>query len=262
MRRNTYDQSGRQCSTSSSSSGLLTGLVSLVGGVGLGAGLLYLLDPEQGEKRRRRMYSTAADLASTAGGAMGNVGSTLGSALGSARDYASEKWDDVRGYASDTADDAGRYASKRASGAASGIRGFFGDRTDDARKFIQRQTFGETREEHRLGVTICALGSMALGAAIMYTLDPTMGASRRRYAREKAGEMASGASEYARQASDAIRTGIDQAKDKVSSMTSGSGSGSTTAAGGANQTNTGQQIPPSGYASTASTYNPSNPTRM
>src|SRR3954465_9599601 len=118
MRRNTYDQSGRQCSTSSSSSGLLTGLVSLVGGVGLGAGLLYLLDPEQGEKRRRRMYSTAADLASSArdsaSGAVGGLGSSLGSALSSARDYASEKWDDVRGYAGDTADDAGRYASKRA----------------------------------------------------------------------------------------------------------------------------------------------------
>jgi len=257
MRRNgSTSQSGQECS---SSSGLLTGLVSLVGGIGLGAGLLYLLDPDQGEKRRQRLRSSASDLASSArgyaGDALGNVGGAVGNALSSARDYASDKWDDVRGYASDSADDARSYASKQARNASSGIRGFFGHRTDDARKFIQRQTFGETREEHRLGVTMCALGSMALGAAIMYALDPTMGGSRRRFAKEKASELASGASDYARHASDAIRAGIDQAKDKVSSMTGSgsdstpmSGSRSTTVPGGATQTNTGQQIPPSGYA--------------
>jgi hypothetical protein len=254
MRRNGYTtQSGQECS---SSSGLLTGLVSLVGGVGLGAGLLYLLDPDQGEKRRQRLMNNASGLASSAGGALGNVGGVVGNALSSARDYASDKWDDVRGYASDSADDARSYASKQARNASSGIRGFFGDRTDDARKFVQRQTFGETREEHRLGVTMCALGSMALGAAIMYALDPTMGSSRRRFAREKATELASGASDYARHASDAIRAGIDQAKDKVSNMTAGSGSDSTVG-GGATQTNTGQQVPPSGYASTRI-----NPTSM
>src|SRR6266496_13287 len=106
--------------------------------------------------------------------------------------------------------DAGSYASRQMSRAQR-----------QARDFIQRQTFGETRWEHRMGVTMCALGSMALGAALMYTFDPAMGRERRRYVKEKAGNLASEASNYTRQASDAIRSGVEQVKEKVGGMTAG-----------------------------------------
>jgi len=208
MRRN--NQSSQECS---SSSGLLTGLMSLVGGVGIGAGILYLLDPDKGERRRHDLLSGASDLASSAkdyaGEAFGSVGSAVSSALGSARDYAGEKFSSARDYADDAMGDAGSYASKG-----------WGRARRQARDFIQRQTFGETRNEHRLGVTLCAIGSMALGAAVMYAFDPASGRNRRRYIREQAGNLGSQASEYAHQASQAIRSGIDQAKEKVG-MTSG-----------------------------------------
>ena len=46
MRRNGQSgESGYECSTSS---GLLSTMLALAGGVGIGAGLLYLLDPESG----------------------------------------------------------------------------------------------------------------------------------------------------------------------------------------------------------------------
>jgi len=181
---------------SSSSSGWLAGLLSLVGGVGIGAGLLYLLDPDKGQKRRNQLMSSASDLASTAkdyaGDALGSIGSKVGDALGSARDYASDKMHGVSGYAR--------------------------DRADDVRGFAQKQVFGETRAEHRVGVTICALSSMALGAALMYAFDPASGKNRRRYVRDKAGEFASSATDYARQAGDAIKTGVGQVRDRVSNM--------------------------------------------
>ena len=107
--------------------------------------------------------------------------------------------------------DAGGYASKQMSRAQR-----------QARDFIQRQTFGETRSEHRMGVTLCALGSMALGAALMYVFDPSMGRGRRRYVKEQAENLASEAGTYARQAGDAIRSGVEQVKEKVSGTTSGS----------------------------------------
>jgi hypothetical protein len=207
---------------SSSSSSLITGLVSLAGGVGIGAGLLYLLDPDKGAKRRQQMLDRASGLASSAKGYAGetfdNVGSALSSALGSARDYAGEKLsgarDYARDYAGDAMSDAGSYASKQMRRAQR-----------QARDFIDRQTFGETHAQHRMGVTICALGSMALGAALMYVFDPAMGRGRRRYVKEQAENLASEAGNYARQAGDAIRTGVEQVKEKVSGGTTSGGAG-------------------------------------
>jgi hypothetical protein len=203
-------------------------LVSLTGGVGIGAGLLYLLDPDKGVKRRQQMLEGASDLASHArdyaGEALGSVGSVMGGALSSARDFAGEKLGRAKDYASDAMSGAGDYANEGMSRA----QRYALARKRDARDFIQRQTFGETRAEHRLGVTICALGSMALGAAQMYALDPSMGRGRRRMMRERAETLASDAGTYAKQASDAIRSGIETAKDKVSEMMPGTTSSTAT----------------------------------
>lgn len=196
----------------SSGSGWLAGLFSLVGGVGIGAGLLYLLDPDKGQKRRNQILSSASDLASHAkdyaGDAFGSIGSKVGDVLGSARDYASEKMHGVSGYAR--------------------------DRADDVRGFAQKQVFGETREQHRLGVTICALSSMALGAALMYAFDPKSGKNRRRYVRDKAGEFASSATDYAKQAGDAIKNGVGQVRDRVSSTPKSGNESQTQSVGSTN----------------------------
>lgn len=202
----------RECS---SSSGIAKAIASLVGGIGIGAGLLYLLDPDKGVKRRQQLMAGASDLASNAkdyaGDALGNMGSVVGGAISSAKDFASEKLGMARDYATEHVGGAGDYANQGLSYAQKlALRG-----RNQARDFIQRQTFGETRAEHRLGVTLCALGSMAMGAALMYALDPTLGRSRRRYVREQAGNLASHAGDYARQAGDMIRQGIDTAKEKA-----------------------------------------------
>jgi hypothetical protein len=229
MRRNGYTNEA-ECSRSS---GLMNTVISLAGGVGIGAGLLYLLDPDKGVKRRQQLMESASDLASSAGEKLGHIGSTVGSALGSAGEYAGEKLGQARDYAGEALSGASDYASDYASGGISRARKLARQQRQHARDFIQRQTFGETRAEHRLGVTICALGCMALGAGLMYVLDPTMGRGRRRMMRERAESLASDASSYAHQAKEAIRGGIESAKDKVGDMTSGmTGSSGTTSSAG------------------------------
>ena len=68
MRRNGHygeAQAGEgKAERTSSRSGWLGGLLTLVGGVGIGAGLLYILDPDKGKKRRNQILSGAGDLAS------------------------------------------------------------------------------------------------------------------------------------------------------------------------------------------------------
>lgn len=219
MRRNGSDCGSR------SSSGWLSGILSLAGGVGLGAGLLYLLDPDQGAKRRKMIARRASDLASSArdyaGESYDSLSGTIGDALSSAGHYASEKFGAARDYAGEKLGAAGDYASDKygamsdyASGASRGARGYARDRYGDALAFAQKQVFGETRAEHRLGVTICALSSMALGAALMYAFDPASGRNRRRQVAEKATDLYNHAGDYARQAGDAIKSGYNQVVEK------------------------------------------------
>jgi len=241
MRRTNMES--RECSTSSSA--WLSGLMSLAGGVGIGAGLLYLLDPEQGEKRRRNIASGARSLGS-------NIAGSTSDWLTSAGDYASDTASSAnrsaRRMASRGADEAGGMLSG-IGGALGSVRGFVGDklggvsdyasdRYENAKGYLQDQLCEETRMQHRVNVGICALSSMALGAALMYVFDPTMGSSRRRTAMDKASDLASQAGDYASQAGGYVKEQasnlssqaggmMNQAKDKVTSMASNLTSGSS-----------------------------------
>jgi len=222
----------RECSTSSA---WLSGLMSLAGGIGIGAGLLYLLDPEQGERRRQNIASRARG--------MGN------SLAGTASDWLTSAGD----YASDTARGASKSARRMASrgadeaggmlgGAMDSVRGFVSDKLggvsdyasdkyENARAYMQEQVCGETAARHRLNVGLCAISSLALGAALMYVFDPSMGSSRRRVAMDKAGDLASQAGDYASQAGGYVKEQasnlasqagdvMNQAKEKVTSVAS------------------------------------------
>ena len=253
--RRSYSQSGYECptpqssmysrrSSSSSSSAWLTGLMSLAGGVGLGAGLLYLLDPDEGEKRRRNISRGARNFGH-------NIAETASDWLTSAGDYAS---DTAHGASKSTRRMAHRGADEATGmigGALSTVRGFVGDKLsgvsdyasekyEGTKGYFQDRLGRETQVEHRVSMGICALSSMAIGAALMYVFDPTMGRSRRRTAADAAGNLASQAGEYATQAGGYVKEqastlasqagdAMNQAKDKVtgmaSNLTSGSNSG-------------------------------------
>jgi hypothetical protein len=232
----------------------MSALMSLAGGVGIGAGLLYLLDPDQGQKRRRNIVSGARHLGE-------NIADTASDWLTSAGEYASETahgaGKSTRKFASRQADE----ASGLIGGALSSVRGMVGDklsgagdyaseRYETAKGYLQDRLGRETRMEHRINVGICALSSMALGAALMYVFDPTMGRSRRRVAMDTASDMASRAGDYASQAGEYVKDqashlasqagdAMSQAKDKVTGMATNLTSGSSSSG-----TSSGASCPP------------------
>src|SRR2546421_501088 len=164
----------------------------LVGGALLGAAAMYLLDPDSGQRRRRRVADTASD------------------AWESSRDYLSEGIDNVRDRASGVASQIGNRASDYADSSSwrnLGSRLFghvrdwgnqavdlakdytpdFGSYSKKARrtaKNMRRSLSGDTG----FGTTSLvgtAATCCAIGAVTMYFFDPVKGRGRRAVCEDK-----------------------------------------------------------------------------
>jgi hypothetical protein len=160
------------------------GAFSLIAGTGIGAALMYQLDPEAGQERRAHLRSTAAHAAERSGDVLHN-----------AWDMASEKLSPL----------AERAAEMGSSGmsAASSLGARLAERADDTAHSMHRSARRQMRhardaasgwfghEEQRsyvpsAGTALSAMGALALGVGAMYLLDPTDGARRRAMMRDKA----------------------------------------------------------------------------
>jgi hypothetical protein len=205
-----------------SSAGFLGAGLALAGGAALGAGLLFLLDPDKGRQRRRGIMRGVSSLGSTVGSSLSHLGSSIADTAsswgGAAADYA--------GSAAHSLRDAGSHAGEYTRGAGS----YFSDKYNRARAMWDPNLIVENKWSHRMELTVCALGSMVLGATLMYLLDPIAGRTRRNqltgYARS-AGESVSQyarsagetVSDYARKATDAVKTGANYVTEGVKSAT-------------------------------------------
>jgi hypothetical protein len=177
--------------------------ISLLAGAGIGMALMYLLDPEEGPQRRQRLKRVAGDFMESAGT---NVSTALGAASGGAsnfasrmRDRAGNAFDNTSDYVSDTASgatglfskaaDYGRDIYGRARSAVSNAWHRSGDAAEDAvdyaGSFIPHIETEADRRRHFWGQIICALGSLGLGAGIVYYIDPDRGRTRRAKLRDK-----------------------------------------------------------------------------
>src|SRR5438045_9409997 len=67
----------------------MRGTLALVGGAGLGAGLMYLLDPERGDRRRTALTDSVACAVNDAADRFPNVAAVAADALAGARQAAS-----------------------------------------------------------------------------------------------------------------------------------------------------------------------------
>ena len=99
-----------------------TGIVSLLAGAGIGAAMMYLLDPEAGRERRDYVANQAGTAAEAVGGALGSAWQHASEAVETASEHAHVAADKALDYAgrarSDAADHASSFAD-RARGVAS-----------------------------------------------------------------------------------------------------------------------------------------------
>jgi gas vesicle protein len=177
--------------------------VSMLGGAGIGAALMYLFDPEAGEHRREMARRRAAEYAASTGEALGtgwghvshgaqslaSKASDLASSVGSAAMEGAHAFSrGTKQLGSNVADYAGSardQAMDWAHGAADTVRGYAG-------RSIRRE------RHSTMGLTTKAVGALALGAGLMFLLDPSQGRRRRALLRDKATSMATRSAHYAR----------------------------------------------------------------
>ena len=232
MKRNGREstQRGNRSQQCASSAGFLGAGLALAGGAALGAGLLFLLDPDKGRQRRRGILRGVSGLGSTVGSSLSHLGSSIADTAGHWGSAAS----DYAGSAAHSLRDAGSRAGDYASGAGS----YFSDKYHRAKALWDPNLMVENKWSHRMELTVCALGSMVLGATLMYLLDPIAGRNRRNqisgYARsagESVSEYAKSAgqsvSDYARKATDAVKSGTNYVTEGVKNVTGMGGRSST-----------------------------------
>ena len=165
---------------SCSRTGMMSGL-SLLGGMALGAGLMYLLDPDEGSDRRK----TVGNLAS---GAISASGSALQSGWDKLKDTASRVYDAA-------SEGAGAFKDKLSEGAeyvtdnryTRNISKSARRTSDEASDRLSYLWRGRKHYGLESGWSqgAAALACLALGVGTMYFLDPLDGARRRHVCRDK-----------------------------------------------------------------------------
>ncbi|MBC8107118.1 MAG: YtxH domain-containing protein [Anaerolineae bacterium] len=182
--RTATNRSQRSC-------GSATGAVlSLLAGAGVGVAMMYLFDPEEGEQRRRRLANRSAQLlesskdlayetAQTGSSAAQSIGSRIAGAAshvaGLATDYGSRAASHLSTGGVDLVERA-----RESLPSLTGLR----ESASDAKHRVNL-ALGREKEHHYVGQTACAVGSLALGAGLLWMFDPRLGRSRRTWLRDK-----------------------------------------------------------------------------
>ena len=163
--------------------------LSLLGGAVLGAVAMYLLDPEAGDRRRRQIAEASGEAARATGDTLGPIWERvsdaaktagLGIASGAAAlgHGAAEKYEDVRDSR------AVRHFGDNARGFGYSVAEKFKRAGLQTRKAAASAApanwFHQEEESHAGAYAATGLGTLILGAGLMYILDPQRGNQRRR----------------------------------------------------------------------------------
>jgi hypothetical protein len=169
---------------------LETGL-TLLGGLAIGAGLMYLLDPEEGPSRRKYIRRGTSGLLHT-------VGDALGSAYDTVSETVSDRASSLRDRAGDMTSSAGKYLRRS---------------RDTAQDYVEEYT---DRDENHVGtgmILSMIVGGSAL-AAVLYMLATEYDSIRR-------GDFSGAASHAYQRVSDAVSSGTQYVRDTANQYMGG-----------------------------------------
>jgi gas vesicle protein len=181
---------------------------SLLGGAGIGAAIMYFFDPQLGDTRRAECRRASGEALSSAGERLGGAWETVAQKVKGAgestADTAADWTAKARRFFSGAASSASDYASDAADSARSWGRGVAKSTRRYARR--ARNAAGDwfDRDEGPsrgtiVGITAGAVAALALGAGLMFLLDPAQGRRRRALIRDKAASAARQTQRYVQQ---------------------------------------------------------------
>jgi hypothetical protein len=171
---------------------------SLIGGAGIGAAIMYFFDPDLGDRRRADCYDATGEALSHAGERMGHAWETMSHGARDAGAGAADTAHDWMGRAkkffsragsaaSDYVDDAGDSARSWGRSAARSARDYARGAGKSASGWLGWARRDEGPSAGKIvGITAGTVGALALGAGLMFLMDPAQGRRRRALVRDKA----------------------------------------------------------------------------
>lgn len=151
-----------------------TNLMSLLGGAGIGAALMYFFDPEEGPRRRHELGDVTGSAWGVVKERAGEYGHATAVAAGAFGNALSDKAGEYGHAISDKASDM-KYRAAHSG---------FGREAADRARYLMHGRQGHGLESGTAQI-ITALGCVALGVGAMYLLDPADGPRRRTTLRDK-----------------------------------------------------------------------------
>jgi hypothetical protein len=160
---------------------------SLLGGAGIGAALMYLLDPETGAERRERLGRTAATTAHGAGHALGATWHGLGETAHRASEAFQSAGHNLYERGRDLGESIGSSSSSARKSLRSSVRGLpsFAEAMPSMPSIFHRRRQERYHKHDLMTDTLLVAGALAVGAGMMMLLDPQQGRRRRALIRDK-----------------------------------------------------------------------------
>jgi gas vesicle protein len=222
--------------------------VSVLGGAALGAIAAYLLDPDHGQARRRQIAKNTNEM-------IANAGDATKSLVGAISQSANQLADQLRSQAasaSNGAHTAGDQARRefnssvqslidRAKELASSIASRGQSKADElsnrAKSSVERQTGWQPARTQRTiaGISAGTCGALAIGAGLMFFLDPKRGRVRRAWLQQKMSSWArrssQSATRYGQQVGNQVKGAVAEAKKAMPEQWSKAAERASNAAG-------------------------------